>query len=477
MCPGAVARPEDVDDLSVLVRWAAGEGHHLVPRGAGTGMPGGNVGAGIAVDLTHMTRVTPVDAERRRVQVEPGVVADRVQDEAARQGLFLPPMPSSSDRCTLGGMVANNAAGVRTFRYGAMRDWVEALDVVTADGEQIRLERGGAGNDRFAQLRDRLVDSLGSSARRWPAVRKNASGYGLDAFLPNGDPVSLMVGSEGTLGFVNGIELRLAPIPPCRALVLVSVPDLEALAAGVEAADAAGASACEFFGRRYIEIAELGGDPRTAGLCRGAEALLLIELEGSADQAEQRLRSLTARARDFGLGLREVTEERERVDLWRIRHAASPVIARQASQGLVSMQFIEDSVVPPGRLPGYLRGLDEILTSEDTDAVVFGHAGDGNVHVNPLIDVNRRDWRERVRRILDRTVTLVAQLGGTLTGEHGDGRIRGVFHDRIWGPELSDAFRTVKASLDPSGILNPGVVVALPGQDPLEGISPLGGRR
>ncbi len=141
------------------------------------------------------------------------------------------------------------------------------------------------------------------------------------------------------------------------------------------------------------------------------------------------------------------------------------------------MQFIEDSVVPPARLPEYLRGLEPILAEEDTDAVVFGHAGDGNVHVNPLIDVGYPHWRDRVARILERTADLVAALGGTLSGEHGDGRIRGVFHERVWGSRLTDAFRSVKSSLDPAGIMNPGVIVPLPGQDPLEGLSPLGGRR
>ncbi len=289
--------------------------------------------------------------------------------------------------------------------------------------------------------------------------------------------MSLVVGSEGTLAFVTGIDLRLAPVPERRALVLVSVADLEALVEGIMAADAVGASACEFFGRRYLEIADLESDPRTGGLCRGAEALLLVELDGSAEETAWGLDHFRSRAATFGLGLREVKEEREREELWRIRHAASPVIAAQAERGLVSMQFIEDSVVPPDRLSRYLRGLDEILASEQTDAVVFGHAGDGNVHVNPLIDVGRADWKARVRRILDRTADLVVGLGGTLTGEHGDGRIRGVFHDRIWGPGLAGAFRKVKSSLDPAGILNPGVIVPLEGQDPLEGLSPLGGRR
>jgi FAD/FMN-containing dehydrogenase len=136
------------------------------------------------------------------------------------------------------------------------------------------------------------------------------------------------------------------------------------------------------------------------------------------------------------------------------------------------MQFIEDSVVPPGRLVEYLRALEGILDRENTEAVMFGHAGDGNVHVNPLVDVRTPGWRARVRRILEATVDLVAELGGTLSGEHGDGRIRAPFLERIWGPSLAAAFRQVKRSLDPAGVLNPGVVVPLPGQDPLRGLTP-----
>ncbi|HKJ01637.1 MAG TPA: FAD-linked oxidase C-terminal domain-containing protein, partial [Longimicrobiales bacterium] len=177
--------------------------------------------------------------------------------------------------------------------------------------------------------------------------------------------------------------------------------------------------------------------------------------------------------RDLGVSLRVGRSQEERAWLWAIRHSASPVVAAQASRGLVSMQFVEDSVVRDGRLPSYLSGIEEILKEEQTDAVVFGHAGDGNVHVNPLVDVTRHDWRDTVRRILHGTVELVADLGGTLSGEHGDGRLRGAFHPRIFGEPVADAFRRVKSTLDPAGILNPGVIVPLPGQDPLDGITPL----
>lgn len=470
--PLAVAHPEDVEDLSVLVAWAGAEGVSLFARGAGTGMPGGNVGSGVCVDLSDWTAMDAVDPERRQVTVQAGVVASELDDAAGEHGLFLPPLPSSAGRCTLGGMVASNAAGARTFGYGAAHRWVEAVEVVLADGSSMTLERAGRMPDAVGHAHRAAAESIGDSLGAWPDVRKNSSGYALDRFLPSADPVDLFVGSEGTLGFITSARLRLAPLPPSRALTLFPVPGLDTLHDAIMAADAADASACEFFAHRFLDVGGLRRDAELGPLLGSAQAALLVELEGTEEQVETGLAAL----RDFtrGLGVRSF-EARGPVAcarLWEVRHAASPVVAARATEGLVSMQFIEDSVVHPGRLRDYLVGLEEILTREETDAVMFGHAGDGNVHVNPLVDVRRPDWRLRVGRILVATADLVSGLKGTLSGEHGDGRIRAHFHERIFGAPTAAAFRAVKHALDPVGILSPGVVVALPGQDPLDGLSP-----
>jgi FAD/FMN-containing dehydrogenase len=470
--PAAVAHPGDVEDVAALVSWAETEGAYLVPRGGGTGMPGGNVGAGVIVDFRGWNELAPVDPDARMVRVQPGVLGARLDAAAGAAGFFLPALPSSADRCTVGGMVANNAAGARSFRYGSVRDWVEALDVVLADGTCTTLRRGQTPPARFRLLHRVLLGKLGSPPEGWPHIRKNSSGYALDRFLPSADPLSLVVGSEGTLAVVTGIELRLAPKPAEQALVLLPLPELDALLAVVAAAEAERASACEFFGSSFLDVAGLRRHADLRTLAADAEALALVELTGSRSRVEAGLEGLRALAGSLGIRVQEAREGEERERLWSIRHAASPIVASRALEGLVSMQFIEDSAVPPARLPEYLRSVQEILDLEGTEAVMFGHAGDGNVHVNPLIDVRRRGWRARVRRILEATVDLVADLGGTLSGEHGDGRIRAPFLDRIWGRSLADAFRHTKRSLDPSGILNPGVIVPLPGQDPLGGLAP-----
>lgn len=471
MTPAATALPADAEDTALLVAWAAREGVALVPRGAGTGMPGGNVGWGVTVDLTRLDAVGPLDAASGRVRAEAGAVAARMEELASRHQRFFPALPSSADRCTAGGMAANNAAGARSFRYGAVARWVHALEVVLADGSVALLERG-CPHPRFAGPREGAARALGPEGLAWPAVRKNSSGYALDRFLPAGDPVDLMVGSEGTLGIITAVHFDLPPAPPARALVLLPVPAEALLDPLVAEVRAWGASACEFLGRRFLDVSGLRHDPDLGSLAGEHPALLLVELEGDGDAVEAAVVQVRAAATGLGVPVRVGRTSREMASLWRARHAASPVVAARAAEGLVSMQFIEDSVVPQGRLSRYLAGLDAILGDEHTDAVVFGHAGDGNVHVNPLVDVRRHDWRERVARILDRTVDLVASLGGTLAGEHGDGRVRAPFHVRIFGARTSSAFAAVKEAMDPRGILNPGVIVALPGQDPLLGLSP-----
>ncbi len=436
-------------------------------------MPGGNVGRGIAMDLSACFRtMEPLDVSGRTVRVEPGVLAGDV-DRAARQaGLFLPPLPSSADRCTVGGMVANNAAGARTFKYGATRDWVQALDVVTADGSQYRLEKGGAFPPEFAKLHTELRAELGDEPAEWPNVRKNSSGYALDRFLPEADAVQLVVGSEGTIAVVTSITLMLAPVPQAQAVALIGLRNLLDLPILLQWAQDHSASACEFFGRRFLEISSLTDHIVAGGAVEGAEAALLLELDGDPDSVSTGADSLRRLTRELGLNAIIGLEEIDRRNLWNVRHAASPLIAEAARTGLVSTQIIEDSVVPPEALGAYLSGIDEILLAADTDAVIFGHAGDANLHVNPLLDVGRSSWRDHARALLEETVELVADLGGTLSGEHGDGRLRAPFVEEIWGSKLTGCFERIKTTLDPNGVLNPGVIIPRPDQDPLEGLWP-----
>jgi len=474
--PYAYVVPDDETSLSLVLDWAWSSGIPVIPRGAGTGMPGGNLGAGIVVEVgTSFAGVEVIDRESRRLRVGAGEIAAEVDRAARELGGFLPFLPSSARWCRVGGMIANNAAGARSFRYGSIAGWVDALEGFYPWGERFRLAAGETPPNRFSQLRSALLAKLGVSTggapSGWPSVRKNSSGYALDRFLPEGDPTKLLVGSEGTLAVITHAELRFAPLPSewgWGVLPLDSAQALEGLAC---ACTELGATACEFFGRRFLELVGPELDAPLRALATGAFALALVEVTGSDPEVRAGLEVLSrfrpVRSRTFVTRDPEVGKR-----IWAIRHAASPIIAREAARGRISTQFIEDCVVPPRRLAEYLDGLDRILGSLDLDAVVFGHAGDANVHVNPLIDVTKNDWHHRVRSALEEVTELVGTLGGTLSGEHGDGRLRAPLLDMIWPTHLADGFRQVKQAFDPRQLLNPGVIVPLPGQDPLEDFLP-----
>ena len=501
--------PADTDSLAHLVRWARDHEVALIPRGAGTGMPGGNLGSAVVVSLAEGLDWIEASPDEGTIRAGAGAVAERIDQVARdRMGRHLPFLPASARWCTIGGMAANNAAGPGSFGHGATAKWVVGLRGVDATGEPFHLRppspgsadeastapRGGrtpvrsngadtvatgartpngtSPPERFSHVQTDLPTGKDGRPAGWPEVRKNSSGYALDRFLPHRDPIQLLVGSEGTLAVLTEVELRTIPVPEGRGVALLparSADDVVALAVG---AKETGADACELLGRRFLEIAGLDTDPLTASLAGDAFALVLLEVTGTPDEVADGL----ARCRELGRqvagqGL-QATAARDAERLWKLRKAASPVIARQAGQGLISTQFIEDSVVPVPHLGRFMQELDRILESGGFDAVVFGHAGDGNLHVNPLVDVESADWELRVRQVLEQVVDLVAELGGTLAGEHGDGRLRAPFLERIWGPTLAKAFADIKNELDPQGILNPGVIVPLPGQDPLAGFAP-----
>ena len=469
LLPAAVATPSDAADVATLVRWAAEHDVALVPRAAGTGMPGGNIGPGVVVDLlAGLRRISPVYAEAKRVSVEPGATLGELNRACAPAGLHFPVDPSSGNRCTLGGMIANNSAGAHSVRYGATRAWTQGLDVVLADGTPVRVERGVT--REHPRLREIMaeVDAVLAPAREgilggWPRVRKNSSGYALREYLETGDVVDLLVGSEGTLAVFVGAELRLAPIPPAPGLALLEFTRLEAAAAAVEALLPLGPATCELLDRTFLELVRDAQVDTGHPLRPDLQAILLVEIE------RERLHEVEDCARAFADRVVIASDPVQVERLWGIRHAASPLIAAR-TDGRVSMQFIEDGVVPVHRLPDYITALRTTLAREGIPAVIFGHAGDGNLHVNPLVDVQAPGWRESIERVLFTIADVVAELGGTMAGEHGDGRLRAPLLETIWSPEIVECFRRVKDAFDPAGILNPGVILPLPGQRPLDAL-------
>jgi FAD/FMN-containing dehydrogenase len=474
--PVAVAVPADAGDVAALARWASEHGIGLVPRAAGTGMPGGNIGPGVAVDLrTHFGGIGRVDAERRTARIQPGATLGELNRAAAPAGLQFPVDPSSADRASMGGIIANNSGGAHTVRYGSARGWIHSLDVVLADGTSITTTRGVP--DEHPRLREILdqVDAVLAEDpvrldERWPRVRKNSSGYALREYLRSGDAVDLFVGSEGTLGMVTGATVRLAPVPTARGLALLEFTALEAAGAAVQRILALEPVTCEMIDRTFIDLVRDSGEDPGYPLRPGLEAILFVEMEGdSAAEVAGKLDALAKAMEGVADRVSLASDPHKQERFWHVRHAASPLIARMAG-ARVSMQFIEDGVVPVDRLADYILLLRGVLARHGLPAVIFGHAGDGNLHVNPLVDVAKPGWRAEAEAIVYEVAEGVARLGGTMAGEHGDGRLRAPLLETIWGSEIVAAFRAVKDAFDPLGILNPGVILPLPGQRPLDAI-------
>ena len=476
MIPSAVAVPVDSEDVVVLVKWAAESGTTLIPRGSGSSMAGGAVGSGVIVDLSRINHLGRIDERDRTVWVEPGVLWSTLEVAARRKGLRLPVDPSSGSFCTLGGMVSTNASGAHSLRYGSTRAWVNALDCVFSDGDRAVITRGEPPPKRIGAINRFMTEVHGdivSSDKRRPimhlGVRKESSGYAIHDYATKADLVDLLVGSEGTLAIIVEIQFKLAPVAAATSSVLGSFASIEEATAAATKAVEAGASACELLDKTFLTYAASGqpADAKFMERMEGAAAILLAEVEGDTpDAAAAGAQHLAKAFRESGAKNVDValTPDAEH-ELWELRHAASPILA--GLENSTSMQFIEDGAVPLPKLPDYVKGVRKALAEREVSGVIFGHAGDAHVHVNPLVDVRQPDWKQRVSGLLDDVVGLTRQLGGTLTGEHGDGRIRTPLLHRVWHKDAIKAFGQIKNAFDPRNIFNPGVKVPIKDQKPI----------
>ena len=444
--PEAVAIPSDTAELVAIVRQAVQDRRPLIPRGAGSGMPGGNVGTGVIVDLSLGAGFggLAIDSHTRTARAGASVTWAKVNEAAKPYGLRLPPDPSSGAFATSGGMVATNAAGPRSVRYGSVRRWVEALEVVEADGMVRTVRRGERARFELSTDNRKLITD------RFPKTRKNSSGYALDRLAETGDEVDLFVGSEGTLGVVTEVHWKLDPIPPHTAGAALGFADLESMTEAVPYLGSLRPSAIELLDETLLRFVPEA--PKVA-------CLLLVEFERE-DAAAARgvvgdaVRGLKASAVHVETAVNRAGLEH----LWSVRRLASPALARlPATQR--SLQIVEDGCVPLDALGAYVAGLREAARRHTIPVAIFGHAGDGHVHVNALPDTTRDGWREALAALFEDVTALLLRLGGVPSGEHGVGRLRAGVLERFYGKAIVELFREVKRAYDPLFIFNPGVII------------------
>jgi glycolate oxidase len=423
--PDAVAHPRTTEQVSRLLQVALSHRIALVPRGSGTGLAGGAVplAGGLVLDLAEMNQIIEIDPSTSTATVQAGVRNGDLQRAAAPYGLFYPPDPASWERCTLGGNVACDAGGPRCLKYGVTKSYVLGMTVVLVDGRVLRL--GGK-------------------------LLKNAAGYQL---------LQLFVGSEGTLGVITELTLRLLPLPPALATAAVHFARPEDASIAVTAVLGAGLlpATVELMDHVTLQAVE---DLLHLGPPPAAGALLIIEQDGSSQEAvNQEVNQIAEICRRNGalrVEIAKTPEDRDR--LWIARRSASDALAR-----LSPNRISEDIVVPRDQIPAMIRRVGEIGESAGLTIAVFGHAGDGNLHPTILFDRAVPGEMARVEQVAASIFRASLELGGQLSGEHGIGALKRTFLREAVGDESMALMASIKQLFDPLGLLNPGKVFAPPG--------------
>lgn len=471
--PAMVVCPRDAADVQAAVRYAAETGMPIVARGAGSGLAGETLTTGIVMDFSrHMTAIGGVDADARTAEVEMGCVFKRLNDELAPRKLLFGPDPSSGNRATLGGILGNNATGAHSIRYGYAGDHVEWIDTVLADDTRARFHADGrvVGGEP-SELRERIVATVPGLLRdwaeriaaHWPATPRNRAGYRVKDILRDDGTVNwaqLLCGSEGTLAVFTRARITLNPAPPAKALVQANFGSMLAMARALPAIMATGCAACELMDGELLAMARQahgGAHPRLPDV----PASLVIEHDGDAMDAVRAKLAETIAVLKTCPGLigepAEVVERPEQAELWEVRKRAVPLLFRDRTRPQ-PVPFIEDVAVTVEGMADYVEQLERILAAEQAPVAYYAHAGGGELHIRPFLNLHDEADRRKMVRIAEKTFELAWRCGGTVSGEHGCGLTRSGFLRRQYGP-VYDLFIEIKNLFDPRGILNPGKIV------------------
>ncbi len=471
--PAAVAFPRTPRDVVRIVRFAARHDLAIHPRGAGSGLCGSALGPGMVVDFSrYMHRLLSVDTRRRQAVCQPGCRLGELEAALAGSGLFFPPDPSSGAYATLGGMFNTNASGSHSVKYGNTADYILDADIVLTDGREVRLStiRDTPQRDLPGALRElrRLYTSHAAAIENaYPDLGTNVCGYNLRSLVKNGrlDLTALLAGSEGTLGLVTRLVLRLRPRPAADSLLVAAFDDIVPAARAVQALLPLGPAGIEIMDKSLLRLAAATEPGLKDRIPTDVDNLLLIEFDGP-DAAGCTDAARRARRRVMAGGCRlarMAVSPEEKAELWALRKAAVPTLYRlKGARKIVAV--IEDAAVPTDRLVDYFTGLYDRLHRRGVDFVIYGHIAKGLLHTRPLLDLRNPGDVALLRPLADDVFELVHSLGGSVSGEHGDGRLRSAYIRRLY-PDIYPLFRRVRRILDPAGLLNPEIKVSRdPGQ-------------
>lgn len=472
MMPKAVVLVESEEDIARTIEYAVARGIPLTPRAAGTNLTGSAIGSGIILDVSRLNRIFELNREEKWARVQPGMVLAELNKQLARDGLMFGPDPSSGDMCKLGGMLANNSSGPHTLRYGAVKDNVQRMRMCLASGTWLDAQSYGLDDPALERLLSMipalreifvLVQTHANLIHaKKPSVSKNSSGYnlfGLADGLADGrfDLPKLLVGSEGTLGVVSEARLSLVEKPKATLTALIHLRHLQEVGEAVPRLLALAPSALEVMDANTLNL--IGRAKH--GVPAEAAATLLIELDADSFEVDlhERAEQMAAICRSFTLAseLTLAFDPEQREQLWKARKALYPTLYRFDPQKK-PINFVDDVVVRAERISELIQYLEEFFKEQRVPVAIFGHIGNGNAHIVPLLNVNDPSDFEKMVEGYDEIHSVVLdRFGGSICGEHGDGRIRAEYVKKMFGEELYNLFVQVKKAFDPGNILNPGI--------------------
>lgn len=480
--PLGVVIPRTREDVLRTVAICREEGVSVTARGGGTSQAGQAIGPGVQIDFSkYLNRLLELDPGNQRVRVEPGIVLDELNAILKPYGLHLPLDISTSDRATIGGMIANNSSGTRSVVYGKTLDYVLELTVLLADGSVVQLRplepdavdmlcaRADAEGRCYRVVRDLAREHAAEIEARFPKILRRVGGYNLDEFVPGRGAFNLariFVGSEGTLGLVLDATLRLVPLPRAKAVCVVQFHDLlESLAATPVILEHR-PSAVELVDKFILDSTrgKTEFEPLRDFIVGDPAAVLFVEFMGdSAADLPARIEKLEGdlRARGLGYHFHRALEPAAQARIWKLRQAALGLSMSERGDAK-AISFVEDTAVAPRCLRDYIARFLEILKEHETHAGFYAHASVGLLHVRPVVNLKQADGVARFASIAERISDLVLEFGGALSGEHGDGLVRSPFQEKMYGKTLYRAFCDLKQAFDPTGLFNPGKIVSAP---------------
>jgi FAD/FMN-containing dehydrogenase/Fe-S oxidoreductase len=468
--PTCVVVPLNTSDIIATVKYAASNNIPIAPRGAASGVAGESLCSGIVFDMTqHMNQIVSIEDDGKSVTCQPGLVLDDLNDRLAQYNRKIGPDPSSSNRATVGGCVANNATGAHSLEYGYMADHVKSIKAVLPDGSEVEFTNDYQckpnDDQRIAQIaRDCLAvlkDKEDIISQAMPKSKRNRSGYSITDICKDGkiDLARLLVGSEGTLAIFTEITLNTVPENKAKALLQLEFDSLDSMAKAVPIIVDTGASACELMDQTLISMAYDAFPHYRDVLSNQVAATLLVEHTGQSDiDVKQRIEKTDSAVGQLAMGRQTFFQGQKQKRLWKLRKDAAPLLNRQKGSKQ-AIPFIEDVAVDNLQLGQYITGMLEIGQRYDFEMSFYGHAGDGELHIRPFLDLNKTEDVEKLRSIINDVFTFAWSLNGSISGEHADGIIRAPFIKSQYGDEFYDLLRAIKKIFDPAGLMNPGKII------------------